>query len=178
MTLGKTERLQAAGMAAAGLLRIILTERDREIAGPGWCVNAAGLGRSPASVGNRRCIVTDWHRLRLRCFRFWKCKNPAFNRWRSFLALRHLECGSLDLSQFCSTVLRSKRTLWGRGILEKRSTNDESFSNRYWLWSSSRAIGVDGRIFVACESLIPFFHDHDIRSLLKENDIAVASTRA
>ncbi|MEO2008017.1 MAG: hypothetical protein ABGX22_04945 [Pirellulaceae bacterium] len=35
------------------LLRIILTERDREIAGPGWCVCAAGLGREPASDGNR-----------------------------------------------------------------------------------------------------------------------------
>ena len=53
MTLGKTERLHAAGMASEVLLRIILTERDREIAGPGWCVNAAGLGKSPASNGNR-----------------------------------------------------------------------------------------------------------------------------
>jgi hypothetical protein len=34
--LGQTERLHAAGTASAVLLRIILTERDREIAG--WCV--------------------------------------------------------------------------------------------------------------------------------------------
>jgi len=40
MTLGKTERLHAAGMASEVLLQIILTERDREIAG--WCVNADG----------------------------------------------------------------------------------------------------------------------------------------
>ena len=40
-------------IVACVLLRIILTERDREIAGPGWYVNAAGLGRSSASDGNR-----------------------------------------------------------------------------------------------------------------------------
>jgi hypothetical protein len=38
-------------IAACVLLRIILTELDREIAG--WCVCADGLGRSPASDGNR-----------------------------------------------------------------------------------------------------------------------------
>jgi hypothetical protein len=31
-------------IVACVLLRIILTEREREIAGPGWCVNADGLG--------------------------------------------------------------------------------------------------------------------------------------
>jgi len=35
------------------LRRIILTKREREIAGHGWCVNADGLGREPASDGNR-----------------------------------------------------------------------------------------------------------------------------
>jgi hypothetical protein len=40
-------------LRACVLLRIILTEREREIAGPGWCVCADGLGRSPASDGNR-----------------------------------------------------------------------------------------------------------------------------
>ena len=51
-----TERLHAAGTASAVLLRIILTERDREIAGPGWCVDADGLGREPASDGNRTAL--------------------------------------------------------------------------------------------------------------------------
>jgi len=37
-------------------LQIILTELDREIAGPGWCVNAAGMGKSPASDGNRTVL--------------------------------------------------------------------------------------------------------------------------
>jgi hypothetical protein len=31
-------------IVACVLLRIILTELDREIAGPGWCVDADGLG--------------------------------------------------------------------------------------------------------------------------------------
>ena len=56
MTLGKTERLQAAGMASEVLLQIILTARNREIAGPGWCVNAAGLGKSSANEGNRTAL--------------------------------------------------------------------------------------------------------------------------
>jgi hypothetical protein len=33
-----------SALRACVLLRIILTERDREIAGPGWCVNADDLG--------------------------------------------------------------------------------------------------------------------------------------
>jgi hypothetical protein len=55
MTLGKTERLHAARMASAVLLRIILTERDREIAGPvGACVPLA-WGET-ASNGNRTAV--------------------------------------------------------------------------------------------------------------------------
>jgi hypothetical protein len=41
-------------IVACVLRRIILTERDREIAG--WCVNAAGLGRESASDGNRTAL--------------------------------------------------------------------------------------------------------------------------
>ena len=44
MTLGKTVRLHAAGMASAVLLRIILAELDREITGPGWCVIGRQVG--------------------------------------------------------------------------------------------------------------------------------------
>ena len=43
-------------IVACVLLRIILTEWDREIAGPGWYVNADGLGMSPASDGNRTAL--------------------------------------------------------------------------------------------------------------------------
>ena len=77
MTLGKTERPHAAGTASAVLPRIILTELDREIAGPGWCVCADGLGRSPASDGNRTALEVQ--------------ESPAFNGRRSFLTLRLLD---------------------------------------------------------------------------------------
>jgi hypothetical protein len=56
-------------MASEVLLRIILTELDREIAG--WSVDAAEIASErwkPHGIG------TDWHRLRLRYFRFRKCK--------------------------------------------------------------------------------------------------------
>ena len=47
-------------IVACVLLRIILTERDREIAGPGWCVCAAGLS------SRQQAMETAQH---------WKCKN-------------------------------------------------------------------------------------------------------
>ncbi len=56
MTLGETERLHAAGMASAVLLRIILTEREREIAGHRLVRVCRWLGRSPASDGNRIAV--------------------------------------------------------------------------------------------------------------------------
>jgi hypothetical protein len=43
-------------IVACVLRRIILTEPDREIAGPCWCVCADGLGRSSASDGNRTAL--------------------------------------------------------------------------------------------------------------------------
>ena len=46
-------------LRACVLLRIILTEQDREIAGPGWCVCADGLG------DHQRAMETAQHRDRL-----------------------------------------------------------------------------------------------------------------
>jgi len=43
-------------IVACVLLRIILTEPDREIADLAWYVNAAGLGMSSASDGNRTVL--------------------------------------------------------------------------------------------------------------------------
>jgi hypothetical protein len=88
MTLGKTGRLHAARMASEVLLRIILTERDREIAGPGWCVCADGLG------GRQRAMETaqQWDRLapaEIAMFQISEVQeSPAFNGRRSFLTLR------------------------------------------------------------------------------------------
>jgi hypothetical protein len=58
MTLGKTERLHAARMASEVLLRIILTEREREIAGHRLVRGRRWLGESiserwkPPSIGS------------------------------------------------------------------------------------------------------------------------------
>ena len=60
MTLGKTERLHAAGITSAVLLRIILAERDREIADPGWCVNADALGEV-VSERSRATLLFPMH---------------------------------------------------------------------------------------------------------------------
>ena len=78
-------------IVACVLLRIILTERDREIAGPGWCVNADDLG------DRQRAMETAQH-----CDRLAKNQPaeitmsqisevqeaPAVSGRRSFLALR------------------------------------------------------------------------------------------
>jgi len=76
------------------LLRIILTEREREIAG--WCVCADGLGES------QRAMETAQHRDRLAkhqpaeitMFQISEVQEaPAFNGRLSFLALRPPKSG-------------------------------------------------------------------------------------
>ena len=78
-------------VVACVLLRIILTERDREIAG--WCVCADGLG------DRQRAMETAQHRDKLpknqpaeiTMFQISEVQeSPAFNGRRSFLTLR--EC--------------------------------------------------------------------------------------
>ena len=80
-----------SALRACVLLRIILTELDREIAGPGWCVNADGLG------GRQRAMETaqQWDRLaknqpaEITMFQISEVQEaPAFNGGRNFLALR------------------------------------------------------------------------------------------
>jgi hypothetical protein len=91
MTLGKTERLHAARMASEVLLRIILTERDRKIAG--WaCVPMAWGGRQRAMETGQH-----WDRLaknqpaEIAMFQIPEVQeSPAFNGRRSCLALRRL----------------------------------------------------------------------------------------
>ena len=74
MTLGKIERLNAAGMASKVLLRMILTEPDREI--DGWCVD----GRWPLSK-NQPAEITMFQISEVQ-------EAPAFNGRRSSLTLR------------------------------------------------------------------------------------------
>jgi len=80
-----------SALRACVLLRIILTERDREIAGPGWCVNAAGLGESQRAMENAQ----HWDRLakhqpaEITIVQISDVQeSPAFNGRRSFLTLR------------------------------------------------------------------------------------------
>jgi hypothetical protein len=72
------------------LLRLILTERDREIAG--WCVCADGLGESQQAMETAQ----HWDRLaknqpaEIAMFQILEVQEaPAFNGRRSFLTLRH-----------------------------------------------------------------------------------------
>ena len=89
--LGQTERLHAAGTASAVLLRIILTEREREIAGPGWCV----CRWLREVVSERWKPALHWDRLpknqpaEITMFQISEVQeSPAFNGRRSFLTLR------------------------------------------------------------------------------------------
>ena len=87
-------------IVACVLLRIILTELDREIAGPGWCVNADGLG------SRQRAMETAQHRDRLpknqpaeiTMFQISEVQeSPVFNGRRSFLTLRSLDVSLSDV---------------------------------------------------------------------------------
>jgi hypothetical protein len=91
------------------LLRIILTELDREIAG--WCVNADGLGRSPLPK-NQPAEITMFQISEVQ-------EAPAFNGGRSFLTLRsslsHHDAFQIQLSQKRRNAV-SRPGLWCPGV--------------------------------------------------------------
>ena len=73
-------------IVACALLRIILTELDREISG--WCVCADGLGMSPASNGNRTASGQN-QPAEIAMFQISEVQEaPAFNGRLSILTLR------------------------------------------------------------------------------------------